>query len=472
MDAEIPSQVLIIDDNDQVCRALKRLVEKMGHRAQCESSIKGGVQRAEARNFDVVFLDVNLPDGSGFDVIPALRGGEGVPPEIIILTGYGDDRGAEAAVQSQAWDYLQKGASLESIRSSLTRALQYRRQKQAASGRFRLKRDGIVGTSRQIRNCLQQAAGAARNDAPVLLSGETGTGKEQFARAIHENSRRNDGDLVAVDCTTLPEPLVESTLFGHRKGAFTGADKDRDGLIRTADGGTLFLDEIGDLPLGTQKKLLRVLQEKRFRPVGAGTETGSDFRLICATNRDLDSMVESGAFRRDLYYRIKTIAIDLPPLRRRKVDIPPLVLYHLGRRCRLNGNRIRSVSPEFLECLQQHNWPGNVRELFNTLEHALAEAVDEPVLFPRHLPPHIRTRAICRSLQPPETEGAGGTKPAVLPAGHLPLKDYLDKMRFHYIDSLMGECKNDVRTACRLSGISRGHIYQLLKNYGIKPSVS
>ncbi|WP_231039182.1 sigma 54-interacting transcriptional regulator, partial [Nitratidesulfovibrio oxamicus] len=268
----------------------------------------------------------------------------------------------------------------------------------------------IVGVSTAIRRCLDVVAEAAGSDAAALVTGETGVGKELFARAIHDNSPRAAAPFVAVDCASLPRSLVGSILFGHRKGAFTGADSNRDGLVLQADRGTLFLDEVGELPLSMQKMFLRVLQEHRFRPVGGRTEITSDFRLIAATNRNLEDMVERNTFRSDLLYRMRTVVVSIPPLRERCEDVTALAGHYLPRIWARFALPEKDISPDFHETLLAYHWPGNVRELIHTLERAALAAQDAPKLFARHLPDYLRiclARAAARNGAAPPAGYAG-----------------------------------------------------------------
>ena len=275
-----------------------------------------------------------------------------------------------------------------------------------------LKRESIIGESPQLRGCLELVAQAASTDANALIQGETGTGKELFARAIHENSRRARKSFVVVDCASLPETLVEGMLFGHKKGAYTGADSSSEGLIKQADGGTLFLDEIGELSLSTQRSFLRVLQERCFRPLGGEELVRSEFRVIAATNRTLEAQVKQGAFRSDLFFRLKTIAIELPPLRDRASDIKDILFFHLNRLRDRYGLGVKGLSPEFLEAILAYSWPGNVRELINAVEYALSSSGEEPSLYPQHLPTDIRITLAQESLLTAPTK----TKPGSLSA--------------------------------------------------------
>ncbi|MCP4694715.1 MAG: sigma-54-dependent Fis family transcriptional regulator, partial [Desulfobacterales bacterium] len=305
--------------------------------------------------------------------------------------------------------------------------------------------------------------------ASLLLTGETGTGKELFANAIHINSARASRPFVVVDCAALPEHLVESILFGHAKGAFTGADKARDGLIMQADGGTLFLDEVGELPMNLQKAFLRVLQEQRFRPVGVKKEVRSDFRPISATNRDLDRMVADGLFRKDLLYRIRTLTMELPPLRDRREDIKPLVLHHMAKRCENYGIGPKGFTPECLEILTAHDWPGNVRELVNSVESALTAARTEPTLFPWHLPMEMRIKHKSAALDKTTPPAARSGEPSASLDAIPKLRDLVDDAKRSYLRNLMDLSEGRISIMCRVSGLSRTTLYENLKKYKIQP---
>jgi two-component system NtrC family response regulator len=467
------ASVLIVDDDPLVVDALRQVVEKMGHGSAQASTVAEALGTVRSRNFDIVFCDVRMPDGSGLDILPELRVA-GPAPEVIIITGYGDPDGAELAIKQGAWDYLEKPLSVKGIMLAVERALQYREMKQAAATPVALKAEGIVGGSPKLKACLDLLAQASASDANILITGETGTGKELFAWAIHRNSARAGQNFVVVDCAALPESLVESTLFGHLRGAFTGADKPRDGLIKQADGGTLFLDEIGELPLNIQKAFLRVLQERRFRPVGGGQEVTSDFRLICATNRGLDDMTKAGAFREDLLFRIRTLVIELPPLREGKDDLKDLAVHYVVKFCDQYGVPMKSFSPEFHDVLMAYDWPGNVRELIQALEKAIVSAKDEPVLFPKHLPEHIRVqlaRASVLKRRAPEPAKGEALAPQGMPPS---LRDFreagLDRLAKEYLASLIQATAGNIGEACRVSGLSRSRLYALLKKHGIAPS--
>jgi two-component system NtrC family response regulator len=464
------AHVLIIDDDDFFNKMLSHLVKSQGHEATSALTLQDGLQTATTGRFDVVFLDVRLPDGSGLEVLPKIREIPS-PPEVIIITGSGDPDGAELAIKNGAWDYIEKVFSIERITLSLVRALEYREGKKARKP-VALKLAGIIGGGPKMRACFDLLAQAANSEANVLLQGETGTGKELFAQAIHANSPRAAKNFVVVDCAALPENLIESALFGHEKGAFTGADKAQAGLVKQADGGTLFLDEVGELPPLMQKAFLRVLQERRFRPLG-GREQDSDFRLVAATNRDLQQMVDSGQFRNDLLFRLQAISIILPPLRELKEDIREISLYHLDRLCKKYGLSPKGFSPEFFGALEAYDWPGNVRELINTLDKALAEARFDPVLFPRHLPMHLRVMVTRAAIN--DHKGIQAHSPLEETTSHyqlLPsLKDFREaavaEAEKQYLRDLMVAVKGDVQEACRISKLGQARIYGLLRKYKI-----
>ncbi|MBN1906144.1 MAG: sigma-54-dependent Fis family transcriptional regulator [Deltaproteobacteria bacterium] len=467
------AKILIIDDDREICILLQAVIGKIGHESDCAYSLADGHKKAISEPYDVVFLDVNLPDGNGLSLLSKLKNTPSFP-EVIIITGEGGPDGAELAIKNGAWDYIEKPLSIDGITLPLVRALQYRNEKKAIGNSIVLKREGIIGESAKMRYCLDQVAQAAISDETVLIMGETGTGKELFASAIHDNSSRRDNNFVIVDCAALPETLVVSTLFGHVKGAFTGADRDREGLIKQANKGTLFLDEIGELPMSVQKTFLRVLQEKRFRPVGGKEELKSDFRLIAATNRNLEHMIMEERLRQDLLFQIRSLTISLPPLRERVQDIKELSLNIISKACERERIGTKGYSPEFIKTLEAYNWPGNVRELVNALEGAISKARYEPTLFPKHLSDRIRID-LARSTITDHMDRAGKSSDRNITSALSRILPTIKELREtvicenekKYITELLSVTNGDIKEACRIAGLGRARLYGLMKNYGI-----
>jgi two-component system NtrC family response regulator len=466
------ANVLIIDDDPGICRLFSSVIGRLGHDVSWSQTLRGGYEQAMAGSYDVVFLDVLMPDGNGLDLLSGIRDASS-RPEVIVMTSRGNPDGAELAIRNGAWHYIDKPSSLEQITLPLVQALQYREEKKASRRFVELKREGIIGESPKMRACIDLLAKAGGSDANALIMGETGTGKELFARAIHENSSRSKNSFVVVDCTILPETLVESMLLGHERGSFTGADRTQIGLISQADGGTLFLDEVGELPWSVQKVFLRVLEERRFRPLGGKQEVESDFRLVCATNRDLEDMVRNGDFRSDLLFRLRGITLDLPPLRERTEDIQPLARHHMTKICERYGLAQKNFSPDFFDVLDSYDWPGNVRELCHTLERTISLAVQEPTLFPNHLPNHIRIH-VTRSSVGDKSTRSRGFHAADAQAGPPPLPTIRDvreaalaEAEEKYLRSLLACTGGSMSDARRISGLSRARLYALLRKYGL-----
>lgn len=464
------ANVLIIDDDKLICDWIASVVTQLGHHPVSVRRLQEGLGKLESESFDIVFIDVHLPDGSGLDSLSKMRSTLSFP-EIIVITALGQPDEAELAITSGAWDYLEKPASFDAIKLPLLRALEYRSERRPGNMATVLKRDGIIGDSPKITICLELVAQAAGSDANVLITGETGTGKELFAKVVHANSHRAKRNFVVVDCTALPETLVESVLFGHVRGAYTGAETSEEGLIKQADGGTLFLDEIGELPSSIQKRFLRVVQEHSFRPVGGRREIASDFRLIAATNRNLETMVREGRFREDLLFRLRTIVIDPPPLREIPGDIKKLTIVYMNDLCQRFGIIAKRASPEFWEIMNAYPWPGNVRELIQALEKALISAKEEPMLFPKHLPTYIRIH-VARSAFPPKLAGPGESEmrpdlPKTPPQLKEIRKAAVAEAERRYLKDLISYAGGDKKEACRISGLSRSRFYTLLRKISV-----
>jgi two-component system NtrC family response regulator len=454
------ADILIVDDETQLARLMAGEFRHAGHRVDMAATAGECRKWIAKRSYDVLFLDVCLPDGNGLEIAEEVTHGPAAP-EVIIMTGHGDPNGADLAIRSGAWDYLEKPLLLSDLTLSLTRAIQYREAHRQCQARETFKRGAIVGASPSMERCLNLAAQAAAIDVNVLITGESGTGKELFAHAVHENSNRAGGSFVVVDCACLPATIVEGLLFGHEKGAFTGADQARQGLILQADGGTLFLDEIGELPLKIQKAFLRVLQSGTFRPLGGKRELRSDFRLVAATNRSLAEEVRKERFREDLLYRIRSVTIDLPPLRERRADINTLVLHYLEGLCKRYGMDAKGFSPEFLEAMGQYGWPGNVRELVHVMERTLTVAGKDPILYPKHLPPEVRAKLF---------RAPGRREIATVQdnAAELPdIQTFRRDADRRYFRSLIARTGGDLREIVRISGLSRAQVYNQLKVHGL-----
>ncbi|MBD3581208.1 sigma-54-dependent transcriptional regulator [Flavobacterium selenitireducens] len=373
--------ILIIDDEEKLRGLLARIIQSEGFSVTQAADLKSGFRKLEQQHFDVVLCDVKLPDGSGVDFVRKVK--SAFPTvEILLLTAFGTIPDGIQAMKNGAFDYIVKGDDNDRIIPLLYKAAESSRLRekvhylQAQLG-DRHSFDAIIGKSRAISGAIDLARKVSVTDSTVLLLGETGTGKEVFARAIHQNSKRSDRSFVALNCSAFGKDLLESELFGYKQGAFTGAVKDKKGFIEEADGGTLFLDEIGEMPLGLQAKLLRVLESGEFVRVGDTTPKKSNFRLIAATNRDLKTESENGHFRSDLYFRLNIFEVQIPPLRERLKDIPALVEFYVAHFSEKINRKNTIVSPDFVSVLQHYAWPGNIRELRNAIERSLILASDD-----------------------------------------------------------------------------------------------
>jgi two-component system, NtrC family, response regulator len=453
------ARILIVDDDEIFCSTFSLFLSKIGHEFDIAQNLKDGLKMASRKDYDIVFLDVVLPDRSGLEGIGSFKEVRS-SPEVIIITGKGEMNGPEIALRSGAWDYLTKPLSFSNVKLLIARALQNRKYKFLFLKNEILDNEFILGNDPKLKDCLNIASKAAGSEGSVLITGETGTGKELLARCLHANSSRSKSRFVIVDCTNLPENLVESLLFGHEKGAFTGADRSREGIIQQADGGTLFLDEVGDLRPSTQKSLLRVLQEKKYRPLGSTKEMSLDFRVISASNRNLKGMVEADQFRKDLYFRLVTFHIHLPPLRDRIGDIELLTNHYIQKICDELDIPLKGHSPDFLHPLMIWNWEGNIRELVNILRVAVAEGKDSPDLYPHFLPSHIRINYLRKCIMGKQDL----EKKLSLPK----FKEYCSLLQSKYLDELIQISGGEVEKALVFSGLSRSGFYNLLKKHGKK----
>lgn len=369
------AKILVVDDEASICEFLEIFFGKMGLDVYTVSDGLKASSVLEMQNFDVVLTDLKMPGMSGIDVLSAAKAIDPLT-QVIVMTAYSTTDTAIDAMKKGAYDYVTKPFKIDEMRATVERAIDKRRTLQADQGRPRAQSswsfDNIVGKSEQMQSIFTLVKQIAPTRSNVLISGESGTGKELIARAIHQNSPRSAEPFVVINCGVIPENLMESELFGHVKGSFTGAVSNKKGLFEIAHGGTLFLDEIAELPLHLQVKLLRVLQEKQIKPVGGLKEADIDVRIVAATNRTLEIEVESGRFREDLFYRLNVIRIHLPPLRERKADIPFIANYFLEKYGKEMGKALHGIDAAVISRLLEHHFSGNIRELENIVERAVA----------------------------------------------------------------------------------------------------
>ncbi|MGH7325750.1 MAG: sigma-54-dependent transcriptional regulator [Candidatus Rokuibacteriota bacterium] len=444
--------ILIVDDEPAIQSALRGVLEDEGYRVTAVGSGIDALGRVTEESPDLVFLDIWMPGKDGLETLAEMKR-QRPDATVVIISGHGTIETAVKATRLGAYDFIEKPLSLEKTLLIVARALEHARlERENASLRQRLEqRWEIIGESPVIRKLREEIATAAPSNGRVLIHGENGSGKELVARAIHALSARQDRPFIEVNCAAIPEELIESELFGHEKGAFTGALARRRGRFELADRGTLFLDEIGDMSLKTQAKVLRALEEQAFERVGGRETIKVDVRVIAASNRDLSTLL-GGGFREDLFYRLNVIPIEVPPLRARKEDIPSLIDHFIRVVCAENGKRLKSLSGEALAWFMTYDWPGNVRELRNMVERLVIMAPAD-VIGVDDLPAPLR---------PKDTGESAG-------ASDRTLREARDTFERAYIlAELKANDWNVTRTADRL-GIERSHLYRKIKAYGIMP---
>jgi two-component system, NtrC family, response regulator HydG len=464
-----PVRVLVVDDEPSLLRALEALLRKKGYEVIGLDSPIVATQKLAQEDFDVALLDIKMPQLSGLELLNAVKHRR-PEVEVIMMTGHATVETALAAVRSGAYDYLTKPFDdvelvARAVAKAAERKMLFDRNRQletALKEREGGQGEGIVGNSGPIREVTRMIEAVAYSSTTVLVTGESGTGKELVARALHTRSPRKGHPFVALNCGALTETLLESELFGHVKGAFTGAQRDQKGLFDAADGGTIFLDEIGDIPLSTQVRLLRVLQEGEIKRVGSAESVKVDVRVIAATHRDLPKLVKAGKFREDLFYRLNVINIPLPSLRERVDDIPLLAHHFLRRYAERLGKKVRALSPEGIELLCGYRWPGNVRELENAVERAVVLCRGDAVT-PTDLPPAVtgRTAPLVREAQP-----SGAEEAAWLTLSYAAAKEHaLRRFEKSYVDALMRACDNNISAAARKAGMDRSNFKRVLRKY-------
>ena len=470
----IGGKLLIIDDERMARANLARALERGGHESAQAGSGEEGLALLAQQDFDVVITDIAMAGMNGMEVLKAVRASK-PDVEVIMVTGYPMIENAVEAMRLGAFHYLAKPYSLEEARMLVARALEKRRlRQQVAQMRAQLEASGsvseMVGASPAMCGLRQALMRLAPTDVAVLLQGETGTGKELAARTMHAQSQRARRRFLAVNCGALSPDLLESELFGHEQGAFSGAVRRKEGLFEAASGGTLFLDEIGEMPAGMQVKLLRVLQEQNLRRVGGTVDIPVDVRIIAATNRNLKEEVEAGRFRRDLYYRVAVVTQELPPLRSRAEDVPLLARFFLTRLAEQGGAVPLNIDDSALEALRLYPFPGNVRELANILERAAVFCPPGGSIGLAHLPPEVR-EAQGRTAQPSAMTSASQSVGANPATGHTigqdtPLMPLAEMEKQHILHAL--ELARDNRTlAADMLGISRSSLWRKLREYGV-----
>lgn len=472
------AHVLVVDDEQSICWGLKRLAEQLGHRATTVATAEDGLDWAEEDAPDVVVLDVRLPGMDGLSALSEFHTRFSAVP-VIMMTAYGDLDIAVDAIQRGAFDYLPKPFDLDAARTAISRSLQT--EPRESSEGFDLgdgnPRGQIVGSSPAIQRVFKQIALVAQSETSVQVSGETGTGKELVARAIHRHSVRAGAPFVPVNLAEVSIPLAESELFGHTRGAFTGAETDRKGLLEQANGGTVFLDEVADIPLPLQVKLLRALELGEFRPVGGTRTIHADFRIISASNRDLKQAVAEGSFREDLYFRLAAFEIMLPPLRERREDIPALAQHFLAMNLAHTTSPRVSFSRKAMTELQRRDWRGNVRELRRAIEHAMVHARNGEIL-PEHLPAETQ-------IEPAPSGCEGGIAELVAkwtterlqssePPQHLH-EDLVSIVERPLIDAVLNSCNGQHLAAAKILGIHRTTLRKKvdqIQDSGLDPETS
>jgi two-component system response regulator PilR (NtrC family) len=453
--------VLVIDDEEVMRDVLQTLLQRAGYAVQTANGGAEGLALARRHPFDAVIVDVMMPDIDGLQVLEALRQEDDALP-VLVITAYASMDTAVRAMQRGAFDYITKPFKHEEVLTVLGNAIEQRRLREenrhlrAEGARGLDTLSAIVGRSPQMLQVFKLIAQAAPSRTTVLITGESGTGKELVARALHVNSTRADKAFVPVNSGNLPPDLLESTLFGHVKGAFTGAVAPKKGLFDLADQGTIFFDEIGNVPVETQAKLLRVMQEREFMRLGGMDTIRVDVRIIAATNVNLKDEMEAGRFREDLFYRLQVITIELPPLRSRTDDIPLLVHHFLDKYARDNGRAGMSVTPEALDLLVGYAWPGNVRELENVIERAVVLSVG-PVVTADRLPDAVRGLSAGRAV-----------RPVALPPDGISLRDEVDAYERQWIEAALAAADGVQKRAAELLRIRPTTLNEMLKRHGLR----
>jgi DNA-binding NtrC family response regulator len=480
------AKVLVVDDEFTMVQMITELLRGDGHEVVPLTNGNAAIEALDEQTPELVITDLHLEkcQTQGLDILQKARTLH-PPALVIVITGFATVESAVEAMKKGAYDYLRKPFKVDDFKACVRRALSYN---EAVSENMYLRRqlrdryrfNQIVGTSPKMQAVFKLIERVADSDCTVLLLGESGTGKELVARALHFNGHRQSAPFIPVNCSALPEYLLESELFGHRKGAFTGAITDKKGLFQEADGGTIFLDEIGSMPQALQGRLLRVLQDREVRRVGDNTPSYVNVRVIAATNEPLEEKIKDGGFREDLYYRLNVIPICLPPLRERIEDIPLTVAHFLRNKLHPREGKPFQVTREVMAALCAHSWPGNVRELENTIQRACA-LCESPVIRVADLPPAVQQHAPAATASPPTPpaaeeavyplpgapDAAGKAAPAVPGSGRLePLKEFIHAQEMAYIRRVLAQTGDDKDQAAKLLDVSKATLYRKLAEEG------
>ena len=440
-------KILIIEDEESIVKVLSKILKEKDFNVEVAKNKREAIKKLSSQNFDIILSDYRLPNGNGIEILEFFREKDKITP-FIIITAYGSINGAVEALHKGANHYIPKPIDFDNLLKIISFYIQKQEDYENTSDEFA----GIIGKSKKMKELFQEISIVSKSDATVLIEGESGTGKELVARAIHKLSKRAENPFIAVNCSAIPLELFENELFGHEKGAYTGAVGREVGKIELAGEGTLFLDEVGELPPLAQAKLLRVLQEKEFFRVGGTKLLPMKCRIICATNRNLEEMVEKKEFREDLFYRINVVHLKIPPLRERKEDIPLLVNHFLRKYAQQNEKEIYAIDDSALDVLMEYDWPGNVRELENAIERAVVMC-QEGVIKKEHLPPRIFKNS---------------KKESDLSIDDLGTTNLLELEKKLILKVLEEENWNQTKTAERL-GISRKQLRTKMKNFGLLP---
>ncbi len=455
------TRIMVVDDERSMREFLEILLRKEGYQVSSFGSGEEALGWFIKEGCDLAIVDLKMPGMGGIELLKKIKK---LNPEtiVIVITAYASVESAVEAMKAGAYDYFIKPFNVDEIKLHIKRALERKRlEEENRDMKLRYGFNGLVGTSHKMRELYRLIMNVAPAKTNILITGESGTGKELVAKAIHSESPRKDGPFVAVNCGAIPENLIESELFGYEKGAFTGANSAKEGLVELADGGTLFLDEITELPLNLQVKLLRFIQDRYFRRIGGREEKQVDIRLIAATNRDIEREVREGRFREDLYYRINVIRIDIPPLRERREDIPHIAMHFVEKYNRELGKNIKGISEDAMNCLVEYHYPGNVRELENAIERAVALEMDS-LISVSSLPPGIRdSTKVKKEVKPPPS-------PRIeIPPEGVDLERLVAEYEKGIIMEALRKAGGVKKKAAELLGISfRSMRYKLSKYYG------